>query len=38
MTFTAKYFGRCGICDEDIDPGDECDYDDDEVCHAECID
>jgi hypothetical protein len=36
MTFTANYRGRCAICDERIDPGDECTYVDDEICHAEC--
>lgn len=36
MTFTARYDGRCGVCDERIHEGDECAYADDEVCHAEC--
>jgi len=34
--FTAKWGGRCGVCDEEIDVGDECQYVDDEVCHVEC--
>jgi hypothetical protein len=36
MSFEAKYHGRCGICDGKIEPGDECVYVDDEVCHIEC--
>lgn len=36
-TFAAKYPGRCGICDDKIEKGDECAYDEDEVCHAECV-
>ena len=34
--FEAKYPGRCGLCDDDIDPGDEVCYADDEVCHLDC--
>lgn len=29
--------GRCAICDERIYPGDEVDYEDDELVHAECV-
>lgn len=37
MTFTAQYRGRCWACDERIEPGDECAYDeDDEVIHVDC--
>jgi hypothetical protein len=38
MSFEAKYHGRCGICDDKIELGDECHYVDDEVCHIECDD
>lgn len=34
--FIARYPGRCGVCGEDIDVGDECHYVDDEVCHEGC--
>lgn len=36
MTFTAKYYGICGVCDEPIRPEDECAYSDDVIVHAEC--
>lgn len=36
MTFTAKYPGRCGVCDERIRPGDLCAYAEDVVVHADC--
>jgi hypothetical protein len=35
-TFTAKWGGRCGLCDDRYEPGEECAYWDDEVCHADC--
>jgi len=35
-TFTARYHGRCGNCDNAIEPGDEATYSDDEVVHAGC--
>jgi hypothetical protein len=35
-TFTAKYGGRCGYCDDRFDAGEECAYFEDEVCHADC--
>ena len=35
-SFTAAYYGRCGICQDQIEPGDECHYVDDEVCHKDC--
>lgn len=34
--FTARYRGRCGVCQDDIEAGDDCHYVDDEVCHLEC--
>jgi hypothetical protein len=34
--FTAQYHGRCGICDEAIEEGDEACYEDDQVVHAHC--
>lgn len=41
MSFTAKYSGRCnsGDCsygDQQIRPGDDVDYFDDELMHAAC--
>ena len=35
--FEAKWGGRCGICQNDIEPGDECQFVDDEICHLECL-
>lgn len=36
-TFPAKYGGRCVSCDERINVGDECRYDeDDNFVHANC--
>ncbi len=36
--FTAMYSaGRCGICDEPIEEGNLVAYEDDELCHQECI-
>lgn len=38
MAFRAKFPGRCNICDNPVEPGDECDYtDDDELAHVYCI-
>lgn len=35
--WTAAYSGgRCGICDDRIDEGDECVHVDDEPVHADC--
>jgi len=34
--FDARWEGRCGICDDRIDVGDEVCYQDDEVCHYDC--
>lgn len=34
--FRARYSGRCGNCDERIEPGDEVVYLDDVVVHADC--
>ena len=34
--FEARYFGRCGVCDEAIRPGDSATYVDDEIAHAAC--
>lgn len=28
---------RCGICDDDFEPGEPTGYVDDERCHVECI-
>ncbi len=36
--FEARYHGRCGLCDGDIEPGDLVVYEDDELVHAECAD
>jgi hypothetical protein len=36
MSFLAKYDGRCGICEEPFGEGDEVEFVDDELCHAEC--
>lgn len=37
MSFTARYHGRCGGCDEQIVPGEEVAFDDDgEVVHESC--
>ncbi len=36
MTFEAKYHGRCGVCDERIDPGDPCAYAEDVIVHGDC--
>lgn len=36
MTFEAKYPGRCGVCDEQIRPGDSCTYAEDVVVHEDC--
>lgn len=36
MTFEAKYVGRCGVCDEKIQPGDPCAYSEDVIVHADC--
>lgn len=39
MTFIARYRGRCFICEEGIEPGDEAIYtDDDELAHPMCED
>lgn len=35
-TFVAKYHGICNECLDDIDPGDEAGYLDDEVCCVDC--
>lgn len=35
-TFIAEYTSRCGLCDRDIEPGDEATYVDDEPVHVEC--
>jgi len=34
--FAARWDGRCGFCDEDIDVGDEVCYCEDEVVHFDC--
>lgn len=34
--FEARYGGRCGVCDEQIKPGDQATYVDDEIAHAAC--
>jgi hypothetical protein len=35
-SFEARYGGRCALCDDPIDPGDDCTYFEDEVCHWDC--
>ena len=35
-TFVAQYYSRCAICDDDIVPGDECAYYENELCHEDC--
>ncbi len=37
MTFPARYPGRCGGCDQGIQPGDEVEYVDEQLVHAGCI-
>lgn len=34
--FTAHYDGLCGECGDEIEPGDEVQYVDDELVHADC--
>jgi len=34
--FEARWPGRCGLCDDDFDDGDDVCYYDDEVCHVNC--
>lgn len=34
--FTARYYGRCLVCDERIEPGDDVAYDDDDLVHEAC--
>lgn len=34
--FIAKWGGRCGVCQDEFYPGDECHYVDDEVAHEDC--
>lgn len=36
MTFAAKYAGRCNTCDERIEVGDMCAFEDDLIIHADC--
>lgn len=37
--FIAEFWGRCASCSEDIEPGQECIYNEmDEVVHIECCD
>lgn len=35
-TFTARYRGRCAECDDEIEPGDEVAYADDDLVHEDC--
>lgn len=37
-TFQARYRGRCLACDDQIEPGDDVCYDEDDLVHAECAD
>lgn len=37
-TFTARYKSDCSECGEEIYPGDEAGYVDDEVCCEDCVD
>ena len=34
--FEARYPGRCGVCDERINPGDMATFVEDEIAHARC--
>jgi hypothetical protein len=36
VRFTARYPGRCGLCDNAVEPGEDCTYVDDEVVHTAC--
>lgn len=36
MSFEAKYHGRCSGCDERIEPGDQVEYDDEQLVHTQC--
>jgi len=36
MSFEAQYDGRCGVCDESIQPGQQCAYSEDVIVHADC--
>lgn len=36
MTFTARYASTCGDCDRPIAPGDQVQYRDDVLTHAQC--
>jgi hypothetical protein len=37
--FEARYRGHCGICDDDIEPGDDLVFEeDDSLVHADCTD
>lgn len=37
MSFTARYHGRCGACEEQITPGQEIEYDaDGDIVHDTC--
>lgn len=37
MSFSAKYPGRCGHCDNRIEPGQQVRYEDDELVHDDCV-
>lgn len=36
QVFEARYYSRCEACDDWINPGDQCVYEDDEVIHGAC--
>lgn len=36
MSFEARYWGTCGSCGDEIEPGDEVTYDDGELVHDQC--
>jgi hypothetical protein len=36
-TFTARYSGRCHLCETGISEGDQVSWDDDRVVHEECL-
>lgn len=36
MTFEARFYGRCADCGDDIEPGDDVRYEDDELIHDDC--
>ena len=35
MSFEARYFGECGSCEENIEPGESVEYRDGWICHTD---